>query len=488
MSTETPQSKRFSRREFLKVTVALAGGGAVVSLASACAGQPAATPAATKAAAPAATTAPAQPAPAATQAPAAPRGVKEVKVGQVLPLTGGVAAVGAQMRTGSEIALAEINAEGGIKSLDGAKITMVFADSKGTPDGGSAETERLIVQEKVSLMTGAYQSAVTFPATAVAERYRCPWLVNVAAKDEITIGRGFKYVCRDFKTMTMDVEEILLAVNAFEKALKMAPKTHYILCEGTDWGRSTAAGVKKLFPAAGKGYEIVGEEIYPPGQSDFTAQILKIKAAKPDMLHLAMYTPDHIVFNKQYMEQKLDLPFGMVSYGSGSEDPTTYKALPPESYEYMFVEEDWDPRGRTAPWYPDINEQVKAKLGYDMNSYVACAYGSMYVIKDILERAKYDADLAKYRDNIRDAMYATDITKQNALKRKTKAGVEYQPAFVRGMSRIVFDKEGQNPYAYGTLSQWINNKTTVLYAAWVNPPEGELVGTPKWPVPKWSER
>jgi branched-chain amino acid transport system substrate-binding protein len=238
--------------------------------------------------------------------PAAAQQVKEVKVGQVLPLSGGAASQGMQIRVGAEIAAAEINAEGGIKALGGAKIKLVFGDSKSTPDGGMAEAERLIVREKVPVLQGAFQSGVTFPSTQVAEQYQTPWLVNVAAKDEITVGRGFKYVFRDFKTMRMDVEEVVNAMKHLAEVAGTKPKTIAILCESTDWGRATAVAAKEMLPKAG--YEVVMEESYPPGQADFTPQILKIKAAKPDMLHVCLYTPDHILFNKQAMEQKLYIP------------------------------------------------------------------------------------------------------------------------------------------------------------------------------------
>jgi len=52
-----------------------------------------------------------------------------------------------------------------------------------------------------------------------------------------------------------------------------------------------------------------------------------------------------------------------------------------------------------------LQHRSKPKLGFDMNSYVAAGYGTMYLVKDILERAKYDADPAKYRTNIRDACW-----------------------------------------------------------------------------------
>jgi branched-chain amino acid transport system substrate-binding protein len=422
--------------------------------------------------------------------PAVAQQVQEVKVGQVLPLSGGAASQGMQIRVGAEIAAAEINAEGGIKALGGAKIKLVFGDSKSTPDGGMAEAERLIVREKVPVLQGAFQSGVTFPSTQVAEQYQTPWLVNVAAKDEITVGRGFKYVFRDFKTMRMDVEEVVNAMKHLAEVAGTKPKTIAILCESTDWGRATAVAAKEMLPKAG--YEVVMEESYPPGQADFTPQILKIKAAKPDMLHVCLYTPDHILFSKQAMEQKLYLPYGIMSYGAGSEDPAFYKAVPAESVEYMFVEEDWDLRAiGQAPWYASINGKAKEKLGYDMNAYVACGYGSLYLLKDILERAAYDKSLRKYRNNIRDAMAATDMTPETCGRiERSVDGQKYCPAMIRGVERIVFNEHNQNPYAYGLVSQIINGKRTLLFAGWKNPPHGAVLpdAKPIWPLPTWDQR
>lgn len=408
--------------------------------------------------------------------------VKEIIVGEVLPLSGPVASQGSQLRAGAEIAVEEINAEGGIKALGGARIKLVFGDSKSTPDGGMAETERLITAEKVAVLLGAYQSAVTFPATEVAERYKTPWLVNVAVKDEIT-ERGFKYVFRDFNKASFDVKEIIAGNEIFAKETGKRPTTVALLYEGTDWGRSTAAFVKKFFPEAG--YKIVLDESYPPNQADFSAQLLKIKAAKPDFLVGCLYTPDHIIFSKQMMEQKLDLPFGFMSVGAGSEDPVYYKAAPPQSVAYMFVQEDWDILAPKRPWYPVINEKTKAKLGYDANAYVAAGYGTIYVIKDALERAKYDGDLARYRTIVRDALAATDISTDKCQRIERKAGGQtYCPALIRGITRVKFDEQGQNTFSHGLISQNLNGRRTILAPMEFREPGAK----PVWPVPRWADR
>ncbi|PIK73091.1 ABC transporter substrate-binding protein, partial [Methylobacterium frigidaeris] len=135
----------------------------------------------------------------------------EISVGWVLPLSGGSAAIGQQARTGVQIAVDQINAAGGIKALNGAKLKLVFADSQSKPDIGVSETERLIQRENVAVMSGAFNSAVTFPATEVAERYKTPWIVMGAVKDEIT-ERNFKYVFRINNKATYDAREQLDAI------------------------------------------------------------------------------------------------------------------------------------------------------------------------------------------------------------------------------------------------------------------------------------
>ena len=79
--------------------------------------------------------------------------------------------------------------------MGGAKIKMIYADSKGDPATGVSEAERLITHEGVALLTGTYQSGVAMPSTEVAERYGVPFVVPVPSEDMIT-ERGFKYVFR----------------------------------------------------------------------------------------------------------------------------------------------------------------------------------------------------------------------------------------------------------------------------------------------------
>jgi len=88
---------------------------------------------------------------------------KTVKIGNIIPLSGPSASVGIQGKNAREMAVQEINDAGGIKSLGGAKLEMLYADSKSDPTAGVSAAEQMINSDKVVLLTGCWNSAVTYP-------------------------------------------------------------------------------------------------------------------------------------------------------------------------------------------------------------------------------------------------------------------------------------------------------------------------------------
>ena len=93
-------------------------------------------------------------------------------MGVLSPMTGPAARFGAIQQSTLALAVEEVNAAGGIRSLGGAKLRLIFGDTRGEADMGVTETERLITRERVHALIGAFQSGVGLPSSAVAERYR----------------------------------------------------------------------------------------------------------------------------------------------------------------------------------------------------------------------------------------------------------------------------------------------------------------------------
>ena len=112
-----------------------------------------------------------------------------VKIGVIYPLSGNSASAGNYSKMAIEVGADVINngnAElakimpiakgGGLSGLGGAKIQLIFADNQGTPAAGQNQALRLITEEKVAALIGAYQSGITVTASAIAERHGIPFL------------------------------------------------------------------------------------------------------------------------------------------------------------------------------------------------------------------------------------------------------------------------------------------------------------------------
>ncbi|MDP2726386.1 MAG: ABC transporter substrate-binding protein, partial [Dehalococcoidia bacterium] len=120
-----------------------------------------------------------------TSATPTPTKVPYVKVGVLLPLTGGNAETGKMMKEGIEFINDQILSQGGIKSLGGAPIRLVWADTASDPKTAGTETERLATKEKVSLILGPYSSGEGGGAAPVAERTQVPMLSIRCTADDI---------------------------------------------------------------------------------------------------------------------------------------------------------------------------------------------------------------------------------------------------------------------------------------------------------------
>jgi len=93
-----------------------------------------------------------------------------IKIGAVHNMTGGCAAAGIQTTAGAQLAVDQINAAGGIKSLGGAKLELIVGDGQTSPDVNATETERLITTEDVIVIMGGY--AITIPIMVQCQKYK----------------------------------------------------------------------------------------------------------------------------------------------------------------------------------------------------------------------------------------------------------------------------------------------------------------------------
>lgn len=381
-----------------------------------------------------------------------------VKVGNILPLSGPSASVGQQNKYAQDMAIEEINAAGGIKSLGGAKLTMVYADSESKPEKGVAEAERFINTEKVHILTGCWNSAVTYPTTAVAERYGIPFIVPVSVADKIT-EQGFKTVFRIAAKDGWWTRDQFTFLADLQKEFNAKVSTLAFVYENGDWGKGFAAGWKKL--AEKGGFKVVLDEPYPSTATDMSPLAQKIKRANPDVLLLVSNAADAILLTNTMAEYKVK-PKAIIASGGGHADPSFLKAVG-KNGRYMFDIVEWE-TDVNKPGVKEINEKFKSRHGYNLAGESVDAYIAMYVMADALERAKSLDPKA-----IREALAKTRLTSG--------------PAMIAAYDAIEFDETGQNKQAALVMVQ-INDIGKGMERISVWPKPARRAGyKPVFPVP-----
>lgn len=382
-----------------------------------------------------------------------------VKIGNIEPLSGPSASVGQQGKNAREMAVEEINAAGGIKALGGAKLELVYADSKSDPNVGVTETERLINTDKVNIVTGCWNSGVTYPSTAVAERYGVPFVVPVSVRDTIT-ERGFKYVFRIAAKDSWWTRDQFVFLKDMKAEFGTELKTVAFVYENGDWGTGFAAQWKKLAQEAG--FEVVLDEPYPSSATDLTPVVNKIRRAKPDVLLLTSNAADAILITNTLADYKVS-PKVILGSGGGHADPTFISGTK-DNAKFMFDIVEWE-TDVNKPGAKATNDKYKAKYGSNLTGEAVDAYVAMYVIADALERAG-SVEPAK----VRDALAATNL----------KTG----PAAIVAYDSIQFDASGQNKNAALSIVQ-INDNGKGMERITVWPKAARRAGyTPVFPMPK----
>jgi branched-chain amino acid transport system substrate-binding protein len=379
---------------------------------------------------------------------------EEVRIGVVSPLTGPTAKFGQAQKNALTMAVEDVNGAGGIKSLGGAKIKLVFGDTRGEADIGVTETERLITREKVHALIGAFQSGVGFPSSAVAERHQVPWL-TFGTFDKIT-ERGFKYVFRAHANDTMKARTLIEGI-VFLSKRGSGLKSAVIMAENTEWGKSVSEKQRNFLEKAGVKVHFV--ENYPFASPDLTSLIVKAKGTNPDLIVADSYLGDALLITRQMHEQELR-PAAYAAGGGGHVQPDFLKGAGKLS-EGIINATMWDAAiGKRVPWIAKENDRHVAKFGAPFTEDSAGYYQAFYVIVDSLERIK-----TLGTKELRDAIAATKITDVN------------HKAMLLPYQQLSFDETGQNPFATALVVQTQGGKFRLLFPESVAEPDAKLV----WP-------
>jgi branched-chain amino acid transport system substrate-binding protein len=369
---------------------------------------------------------------------------KEAKIAMLVPLSGPWARQGILERFGAELAIDDINKAGGIKSLGGAKLTLMQYDTGDSAEKAKDAAQRMLAQEPELVGGfGCWLSTFTLAATEVTERAELPWL-TLSYSDLIT-NRGFRYVFQSSPTADAQAEDLLpMVVELAQKAAGKRPTKAALL------GDNTAASVSFYKPIRDHvlknlNLNLVSDQVYTPPLTDATTLIQGIRSSRPDFVLLqSTNVPDDKLLVDKFAEFGLTaskLP--LIGGGGHWCVPELLKVAGADNLEGVIVGlANWPGKNQAELAQRFIERTKEPWFGHDS----IFAYVHVMILKEALERAGV-AD----RHKVAEAIRGLDMTDGPAL------------FFPDG--RLKYDEKGRRVGARLCLVQWQKGRPTPVYPA-----------------------
>jgi branched-chain amino acid transport system substrate-binding protein len=394
---------------------------------------------------------------------------KEVVIGVLYAMTGPTAQIGIDAVNAIKVVQDIVNTQhspinvplgkgGGLPNLGGAKIRIVVVDHQGKPDLGLSEAERLITQEKVNALFGAYFSSVTNTASQVAERMGIP-LMNADSSSPALTERGFKWFFRttphdgDFSLVMFDF------MRDFEKEHNIKFKNVAILNEDTQFGSDSAKVQEEL--AKRYGYEVVARIPFRTGTTSLDAEVGRLKAANADVLLPSLYTSDAILLTRTMRNLDYNSKL-IIAQDAGYTDPKFIAEMGKDAVDAITRAPFSLDLAAKKPLIPVINDMFKKLGGRDLSDVSARAFTGFITLVDAINRAGSTDPAA-----IQKALQTTNIPPDQLIMPWT--GVK-------------FDQKGQNSGARAILQQMQEGAYVTVY------PFELATKDVIYPIPTWSQR
>ena len=362
---------------------------------------------------------------------------KIIKIGTLFPLTGPVATAGQRCQAAVQTAVEIINNkhpelkvpladQEGI--LDGYKIVLVHADSQGKPDVGKAEAERLFNQEGVWAIIGSYNSAVSKPASLVAERMKRIFMCGASSSAALTqrdMNFFFRLAPTD-ETESVEFVEVLKWLNEKKNA---NIKTIGVIYENSEFGKHAAGEAKKAASAAG--LQVVSDVPFSPGATNLNSEVQTLKKDNPDAVLGALLGADYSLWVRT-MKQMAWLPKIAINYCSGYQDPVIAKQLAGDA-DFFMGSTAYSPQ--FAVLMPAVDDVEK-------------------IFKSKTNGVPFDGD--SIQEAVAMLTLAQAIQKAGVLDPEKVAETLHQNTWDSPLSlggKVAFVKGGQNAKAYSVVTQ-----------------------------------
>ncbi|MGN6097329.1 MAG: ABC transporter substrate-binding protein [Bosea sp. (in: a-proteobacteria)] len=325
---------------------------------------------------------------------------KTVKIGILQPVTGALAYDGPLGQIGAEAAIKTINDAGGIKSLGGAKLEMVFGDARSTPEGGTAEVERMQAEGVVGIV-GGFASPICLAASQAAARYDLPYIVDVGVADSI-VTRGLKNTFRFGPGFGMVTKTALANLAKLNEEAGKPAKTVVLVHEDGLFGSGLAKLMQAELPKLG--FEILDTIAHPTPARDMSNIALQIRSKNPDLVIPSSYYGEFALLARTMQQQRIK-PKGIYAVLNGAASNYRFVKEFNEAAQFVMDCNHWhDPR---KPVAEALRKQVEAS-GKFWTYNIPLNYSCVGLLADAIERAG-STDKAKVTEALAASTYAGHI-------------------------------------------------------------------------------
>ncbi len=364
-----------------------------------------------------------------------------IRIGASISLTGTYAKPGKNMHEGYQLCQKDLNAKGG---LLGRKVEFVVYDDQSMPPTGVRLYEKLITEDKVDAVMGPYSSPISEAVANVTEKYKKVNVSPLAATTSI-FKKGRKYIF-----MVISPAEVYLE-GLIDTAAKRGLKTVAVVNEDTLFSKAAASGAADL--AKKKGMQVVFQEAYPKGNTDFSALLTKVKATNADVIAAATYFDDAVAMTRQMRE--LNVNPKMYGVTVGGDLPEFYDTLKANA-EYVYGGSQWEPV-LAYPGNKEWFEAYRAEFKHDPSYHSAAGYAGCIIYAEGVKRAN-----SLEADKVRDALLK--------LETRTMFG-DYK-----------VDQDGFQIAHKMVTFQWQKEKKVIVW------PDDLAQGKIVFPTPPWNTR
>lgn len=319
-------------------------------------------------------------------------GSDTIKVGLNYELSGGVATYGQSLTAGVELAIEEINKNGGVL---GKQIEIVKADNKSEDTEAANVSTRLATRDKVLVLLGPATSGNTKAASPAAMENKVPLISASATDDHVTVDSNGKVREYIFKTCFSDsFQGVMMAEFALND---LGLKNAAILEDNTsDYAKGLSKAFKETYTS--QGGTLLAQEAYQAKDTDFKAVLTNLKGKNPDVLFVPGYYEEVGLIVRQARELGLTMP---ILGADGYESPKLTEIAGKDVLNDVYYSSHYSSMDSSAE-VVKFNESFKAKYSKEADAFNALGYDLGYFFKDALERAG-EAD----REKLKDALAST---------------------------------------------------------------------------------